>query len=199
MNKLKHCIVSECPTVKAVLDDKEFTEVVFPRLEHLNLHYLWNLEYICNDLLPEGSFAMLRILYVDACPKLKYVLKSSMLRFFSNLEDLIVDDCTAIEKIILDDDMTTELSHMSDSSFKRLTLRYLPALETIREGVWPSFEYISVCNCPNFKKINLDSKSKHAVKGIKGEKDWWDSLEWKEPSLSIHFKDLFTLVSEDDI
>ncbi|KAA3485618.1 disease resistance protein isoform X1 [Gossypium australe] len=199
MNKLKHCIVSECPTVKAVLDDKEFTEVVFPCLEHLNLHYLWNLEYICNDLLPEGSFTMLRILYVHACPKLKYVLKSSMLRFFLNLEELIVDDCTAIEKIILDDDMTTELSHMPDSSFKRLTLHYLPALETIREGVWPSFEYISVCNCPNFKKINLDSKSKHTLKGIKGEKDWWDSLEWKEPSLSIHFNDLFTLVSEDDI
>ncbi|XP_016714003.2 disease resistance protein At4g27190 isoform X2 [Gossypium hirsutum] len=199
MNKLKHCIVSECPTVKAVLDDKEFTEVVFPCLEHLDLHYLWNLEYICNDLLPEGSFTMLRILYVHACPKLKYVLKSSMLRFFLNLEELIVDDCTAIEKIILDDDMTTELSHMSDSSFKRLTLHYLPALVTIREGVWPSFEYISVCNCPNFKKINLDSKSKHTLKGIKGEKDWWDSLEWKEPSLSIHFNDLFTLVSEDDI
>ncbi|KAH1095984.1 hypothetical protein J1N35_012905 [Gossypium stocksii] len=199
MNKLKHCIVSECPTVKAVLDDKEFTEVVFPCLEHLNLHYLWNLEYICNDLLPEGSFTMLRILYVHACPKLKYVLKSSMLRFFSNLEELIVDDCTGIEKIILDDDMTTELSHMLDSSFKRLILHYLPALETIREGVWPSFEYISVCNCPNFKKINLDSKSKHTLKGIKGEKDWWDSLEWKEPSLSIHFNDLFTLVSEDDI
>ncbi|KAL1060329.1 hypothetical protein V6Z11_1Z107300 [Gossypium hirsutum] len=172
MNKLKHCIVSECPTVKAVLDDKEFTEVVFPCLEHLDLHYLWNLEYICNDLLPEGSFTMLRILYVHACPKLKY--------------ELIVDDCTAIEKIILDDDMTTELSHMSDSSFKRLTLHYLPALVTIREGVWPSFEYIN-------------SKSKHTLKGIKGEKDWWDSLEWKEPSLSIHFNDLFTLVSEDDI
>nr|KJB27844.1 hypothetical protein B456_005G012700 [Gossypium raimondii] len=199
MNKLKHCIVSECPTVKAVLDDREFTEVVFPCLEHLNLHYLWNLEYICDNLLPEGSFAMLRILYVHACPKLKYVLKSSMLRFFSKLEELIVDDCTAIEKIILDDDMTTDLSHMSDSSFKRLTLHYLPALETIREGVWPSFEYISVYNCPNFKKINLDSKSKHTLKGIKGEKDWWDSLEWKEPSLSIHFNDLFTLVSEDDI
>ncbi|KAG4156663.1 hypothetical protein ERO13_D02G010400v2 [Gossypium hirsutum] len=196
MNKLKHCIVSECPTVKAVLEDKEFTEVVFPCLEHLNLHYLWNLEYICDDLLPEGSFAMLRILYVHACPKLKYVLKSSMLRFFSKLEELIVDDCTAIEKIILDD---TDLSHMSDSSFKRLTLHYLPALETIREGVWPSFKYISVCNCPNFKKINLDSKSKHTLKGIKGEKDWWDSLQWKEPSLSIHFNDLFTLVSEDDI
>ncbi|MBA0555331.1 hypothetical protein Golob_025516, partial [Gossypium lobatum] len=199
MNKLKHCIVSECPTVKAVLEDKEFTEVVFPCLEHLNLHYLWNLECICNGLLPEGSFAMLRILYVHACPKLKYVLKSSMLRFFSKLEELIVDDCTAVEKIILDDDMTTELSHMSGSSFKRLTLHYLPVFETIREGVWPSFEYISVYYCPNFKKINLDSKSKNTLKGIKGEKDWWDSLEWKEPSLSIHFNDLFTLVSEDDI
>ncbi|KAK8549233.1 hypothetical protein V6N13_008910 [Hibiscus sabdariffa] len=199
MNKLKYCIVSGCPAVKAIVDDdEEFTEVVFPCLEHLNLHYLWNLEYICKGIVPEGSFTTLRILYVHACPKLKYVLKSSMLRFFSNLEELIVDDCTAIEKIIFDD-TTAKLSHISDFSFKSLTLHYLPALENIAEGVWPLFEYISVCNCPSFKKFDLDSKSKHTLKGIKGDKDWWDSLEWKEPSLSMHFKDLFTLVSEDDI
>ncbi|XP_039001908.1 disease resistance protein At4g27190-like [Hibiscus syriacus] len=198
MNKLKYCIVSECPAVKAIADDEEFTEVVFPCLEHLNLHYLWNLEYICKGIVPEGSFAMLRILYVHACPKLKYVLKSSMLRFFSNLEELIVDDCTAIEKIIFHD-TTAELSRISDFTFKSLTLHYLPALENIGEGVLPLFEYISVCNCRNFKKIDIDSKSKHTLKGIKGEKDWWDSLEWKEPSLSMDFKDLFTLVSEDDM
>ncbi|XVF29562.1 hypothetical protein REPUB_Repub15cG0132000 [Reevesia pubescens] len=198
IKKLIYCIVSECHAVKAIVDNEEFTEVVFPCLEHLNLHYLWNLEYIWEGFIPEGSFAMLRILYVHACPKLKYVLKSSMLQLISNLEELIVDDCTAMEKIILDD-MTTELSRMPYANFKRLTLHYLPALDNIREGAWPLFEYISVYNCPNFKKINLDSEFKHTLKGIKGEKDWWDSLEWKEPALSMDFEDLFTPVSGDDV
>ncbi|XWS13138.1 hypothetical protein CRYUN_Cryun36dG0011900 [Craigia yunnanensis] len=198
INQLKYIIVSECPAVKAIVDNEEFTEVVFPCLEHLNIHYLWNLEYIWEGVVPEGSFAMLRILHVHACPKLKCVLKSSMLQSISNLEELIVDDCAAIEKIILDD-MITESSHISYSNFQRLTLQYLPALDNIWEGAWPLFQYLNVYNCPNFKKINLDLELKHTLKEIKGEKDWWDALEWKEPALRMHFEDLFTPVSEDDI
>ncbi|XVF65780.1 hypothetical protein PTKIN_Ptkin09bG0277800 [Pterospermum kingtungense] len=106
ISKLKYCVVSECPGLKAIVDDGNFTEVVFPCLERLSIHHLWNLEYIWEGVLLEGSFAMLRTLHVHACPKLKYVFKSPMLRFVSNLEELIVDDCTAIEKIIFDD-MTT--------------------------------------------------------------------------------------------
>ncbi|XP_022722045.1 probable disease resistance protein At1g61300 [Durio zibethinus] len=198
INKLKYCIVSECPAVKAIVDNEEFTEVVFPCLEHLNIHYLWNLESIWVGVVPEGSFAMLRTLHVHACPKLKYVLRNSMLQFITNLEELIVDDCAAIEKIIVDD-MTVESSHISHFNFKTLTLHYLPVLDNIWEGAWPLFEYINVYNCPNIKKINLDSELKRTLKEIKGEKDWWDALEWKEPALRMHFDDRFTPVSEDDL
>lgn len=198
VSKLKFCIISECPTVKAIVDNEDFTEVVFPCLEHLNIHHLWNLEYICEGVVPEGSFAMLRTLHVHACPKLKYVFKSSMLQYISNLEELIVDDCTSIEKIIFDD-ITTESGHISLANFKRLTLHYLPALYNIWEGSWLLVKYINVCSCPNFKKINLDSELKTTLKEIKGEKEWWDALEWKEPALRRHFEELFTPVSEDDI
>ncbi|XVF65776.1 hypothetical protein PTKIN_Ptkin09bG0277400 [Pterospermum kingtungense] len=196
--KLKYCIVSECPAVKAIVDDEDFTEVVFPCLERLSIHHLWNLVYIWEGVLPEGSFAMLRTLHVHACLKLKYVFKSSMLQFLSNLDELIVDDCTTIEKIIVDD-MTPEQSYFSFSNFKRLTLHYLPALDNICEGAWPFVKYIDVYSCPNFKKINLDLELKHTLKEIKGEKNWWDALEWKEPGLGLHFEQLFTPVSEDDI
>ncbi|KAK6279533.1 hypothetical protein POUND7_019800 [Theobroma cacao] len=198
INKLKYCIVSECPAIKAILDGDKFTEVVFPYLERLSIHYLWNLEYIWEGVVPEGSFAMLRSLYVHACPKLKYVFKSSMLQFISNLEELIVDDCAAIEKIIFND-KTTDSGQISYSNCKRLSLHYLPALDNIGEGAWALCEHISVYNCPNLRKINLDSKLKHTLKEIKGEKDWWDALDWKEPALRMHFEDRFAPVSEDDI
>ncbi|XVF65781.1 hypothetical protein PTKIN_Ptkin09bG0277900 [Pterospermum kingtungense] len=198
ISKLKYCIVSECPAVKAIVDNEDFTEVVFPCLEHLSIHYLWNLEDIWDGVLLEGSFAMLRTLHVHACPKLKYVFKISMLRFISNLEELVVNDCTAIEKIIVDD-TTTEQSHISFSNFKRLTLHYLPALDNIWEGAWPLVEYIHVYSCPDLKKINLDLELKHTLKEIKGEKNWWDALEWKEPALRSHFEELFAPASEDDI
>ncbi|XP_017975240.1 PREDICTED: disease resistance protein At4g27190 [Theobroma cacao] len=198
INKLKYCIVSECPAIKAILDGDKFTEVVFPYLERLSIHYLWNLEYIWEGVVPEGSFAMLQSLYVHACPKLKYVFKSSMLQFISNLEELIVDDCTAIEKIIFND-KTTDSGQISYSNCKRLSLHYLPALDNIGEGAWPLCEHISVYNCPNLRKINLDSKLKHTLKEIKGEKDWWDALDWKEPALRMDFEDRFAPVSEDDI
>ncbi|OMP06410.1 Disease resistance protein [Corchorus olitorius] len=198
ISKLKYCIVSECPTIKAILDSEEFSKVVFPCLEHLSLHYLWNLEYILEGVVPEGSFSMLRIFYVHACPKLKYVFKSSMLQFISNLEELIVDDCSAIEKIIVSD-RTAESSQISHSNFKRLTLHYLPSLDDIKEGAWPLFEYINVYNCPKLKTINLDLKAKNTLKEIKGEKNWWDALDWKEPALRMHSQDLFAPVNEDDI
>ncbi|XVF65774.1 hypothetical protein PTKIN_Ptkin09bG0277200 [Pterospermum kingtungense] len=191
ISKLIHCIVSECPAVKAIVDNVDFTEVVFPCLERLSIHHLWNLLYIWEGVLPEGSFAMLRILHVHACPKLKYVFKSSMLQLVSNLEELIVDDCTTIEKIIVDD-MTSEQSRISFPNFKRLTLHYLPALDNIWEGAWPLVNHIHVYSCPNFKKINLDLELKYTLKEIKGEKNWWDALEWKEPGLGLHFEELFT-------
>ncbi|KAL9429569.1 hypothetical protein AB3S75_031388 [Citrus x aurantiifolia] len=179
INALKYCIISECPGIKTLVDDiKEHGTPIFPSLESLNFYLLWNFTSIWNENLPGGSFAELRILSVHACPKLKYVFTSSMIRSLSKLEKLAVEDCEIIETIIAEDEMT-DSGCIALSSLKMLRLNYLPRLENVGRIVCPSLEYISFYDCPQLKKIDLDSKLKALIE-IKAEKNWWDALEWED-------------------
>ncbi|KDO64055.1 hypothetical protein CISIN_1g039808mg [Citrus sinensis] len=198
INGLKFCIISECPKIETVVDGKELTTVIFPSLENLSIHHLWNLTHICEGSVPNGSFARLRILSVHACPKLKFVFSSFMIHFMSNLEDLTVEDCPAIEEIISEgeiiDSGCTALPRL-----KKLTLHYLPGLVTIWSSAWPSLEYVSFYDCPRLKNIGLGSNLKHSVMEIKAEKSWWDDLEWEDTELQLHLQNCFTTISEDDL
>ncbi|XVF29547.1 hypothetical protein REPUB_Repub15cG0130700 [Reevesia pubescens] len=196
INKLKYCIISECPNLETIVDNKEGTEVVFPCLEHLSVHYSWSLTCIWEGVVPKGSFAALRTLSFHACPKLTYVFKSSMLQFLSNLEELQVDDCEAIEKIFSAEEDTESCC----ISLKSLTLNSLPELIHISEGVQGRllFEYISVYDCPQLKQICVDSELKQTLKEIRAEKDWWDELVRKENAIPSDFEAIFTATSEGD-
>ncbi|KAH1047226.1 hypothetical protein J1N35_038010 [Gossypium stocksii] len=113
-----------------------------------------------------------------------------MLLFFSNLEELKVDDCEAIEKIISDDD---EISEARCISLKSLKLHYLPELVHIWEGPQAKvlFEYIEVYDCPQLKQIFEDSELKQTLKKIRADKDWWNGLEWEEPAVGSYFEAIF--------
>ncbi|XVF29355.1 hypothetical protein REPUB_Repub15cG0113600 [Reevesia pubescens] len=191
INKLKYCIISECPKLETIVDSKEGTETVFPCLEDLSIHYSWSLTCIWEGVVPKGSFAALRNLCLHACPKLTYVLKSPMLQFLSNLEELQVDDCEAIEKIVSIEDDTESCC----ISLKSLTLNSLPELIHISEGVQTKllFEYISVYDCPQLKQICIVSESKQTLKEIRVEKDWWE-----ETAIRSDFEANFTVTSEGD-
>lgn len=198
INGLKFCIISECPKIETVVDGKDLTTVIFPSLENLSIHHLWNLTHMCEGSVPNGSFARLRILSVHACPKLKFVFSSFMIHSMSNLEDLTVEDCPAIEEIISEgeiiDSGCTALPRL-----KKLTLHYLPGLVTIWSSAWPSLEYVSFYDCPRLKNIGLDSNLKHSIMEIKAEKSWWDDLEWEDTELQLHLQNCFTTISEDDL
>ncbi|KAB2062457.1 hypothetical protein ES319_A10G153400v1 [Gossypium barbadense] len=189
INKLKYCIISECPRLGTVVESEEGTEAVFPCLEHLSIHYCWRLACIWEGVVPKGSFAALRSLSLCTCPELTYVFKSSMLLFFSNLEELKVDDCEAIEKIISDD----EISEARCISLKSLKLHYLPELVHIGEASQAKvlFEYIEVYDCPQLKQIFEDSELKQTLKKIRADKDWWNGLEWEEPAVGSYFETVF--------
>ncbi|KAL1149062.1 hypothetical protein V6Z11_A10G166600 [Gossypium hirsutum] len=189
INKLKYCIISECPRLGTVVESEEGTEAVFPCLEHLSIHYCWRLACIWEGVVPKGSFAALRSLSLCTCPELTYVFKSSMLLFFSNLEELKVDDCEAIEKIISDD----EISEARCISLKSLKLHYLPELVHIGEAPQAKvlFEYIEVYDCPQLKQIFEDSELKQTLKKIRADKDWWNGLEWEEPAVGSYFETVF--------
>ncbi|TYG99133.1 hypothetical protein ES288_A10G171300v1 [Gossypium darwinii] len=189
INKLKYCIISECPWLGTVVESEEGTEAVFPCLEHLSIHYCWRLACIWEGVVPKGSFAALRSLSLCTCPELTYVFKSSMLLFFSNLEELKVDDCEAIEKIISDD----EISEARCISLKSLKLHYLPELVHIGEAPQAKvlFEYIEVYDCPQLNQIFEDSELKQTLKKIRADKDWWNGLEWEEPAVGSYFETVF--------
>ncbi|XVF37589.1 hypothetical protein REPUB_Repub20aG0022500 [Reevesia pubescens] len=196
-NKLKYCIISECPYLETIVDSKKVTETVFPCLEHLSIHYSWSLACIWEGVIAKGSFAALRTLFLHSCPKLKYVFKSSMLQFISNLKELQVDDCEAIENIISAEEVTESCC----ISLKSLRLQYLPELVHIWKGAQTNllFEYISVYDCPQLQQICIDSKLKQTLKEIKAEKDWWDNLVWEENEIQSHFEAIFTPILEGDV
>nr|POE97198.1 disease resistance protein [Quercus suber] len=198
LNGLRLCIVRDCPKIETLIASKNPFEVVFPVLEHLSIYYLSNLGRIWEGTIPQGSFDNLRILTVHTCPRLQFVFASSMLQFFSNLEELIVEHCPAITEIIFQD-------HVVDSGsgtlprLKTLKLHYLPELVNIMQGAWPPLENISFYNCPVLKKLGIDSNSSHTIKEIKAENDWWEKLEWQDASLHSRLQAFFTSVSDNDL
>ncbi|GAY44722.1 hypothetical protein CUMW_084030 [Citrus unshiu] len=197
MTGLKFCIISECLKIKTVVDTKEHTTAVFPSLENLTLNHLWDLTCIWEGIVPEGSFAELRILSVHACQHLEYVFTSSMIQFLAKLEELTVEYCPAVKSIILDGE-STDSSGIMLPGLKKLRLHHLPELVDIWRNEWPSLEYISFYGCPKLKKIGMDSKLKDTVIWIKAEKKWWAELEWNDTELPIHLEDRLSMFSEDD-
>ncbi|XVF65766.1 hypothetical protein PTKIN_Ptkin09bG0276500 [Pterospermum kingtungense] len=199
MKRLKYCIISECPDFETVVNCQERTDVVLPCLEHLSFHYSWSLTCIWEGVVPKGSFAALKTLALHACPKVTYVFKSSMLQFVSNLEELQVDDCEAIEKIVSRDEVTDTESYCI--SLKRLKLHCLPELVHIWEADQTKllFEYFSVYDCPQLKQICLDSKLKRKLKEIRAEQDWWDNLVSEEKAILSDCEAIFIPICERDV
>lgn len=120
-----------------------------------------------------------------------------MLQIFSNLEELIVEDCPAIEEIIFQDQVVDSGSDTLPS-LKRLKLHYLPRLVNIMKGAWPPLESISFYDCPRLKKLGIDSNTCHTLKEIKAENDWWEDLDLQD-TLRLPLQARFTPICENDL
>ncbi|XP_044500055.1 putative disease resistance protein At1g63350 isoform X2 [Mangifera indica] len=194
MNELKFCILSECPKIKTVVHVEEVEDAVFPLLETISIHRLWNFTSIWEGILPEGSFGQLRILSLNGCPKLVYVFTSSTIQHLCKLEEIVIEDCRDIEQIIVEEE-TIHSESVALPSLKKLTLNCLPGLVNIWRGPWPLLEHISFYCCPNLKKIGIDSRFKDVI--IKAEKSWWDALEWESDELRLHIENSSTIIYHD--
>uniref|UniRef100_A0A2N9FDV1 AAA+ ATPase domain-containing protein n=1 Tax=Fagus sylvatica TaxID=28930 RepID=A0A2N9FDV1_FAGSY len=194
---LRFCVIRECPKIQTVIASKELSEAVFPILEHLSINYLSNFYRISEGMIPQGSFAKLRILTIQTCPKFQFVFACSMLQIFSNLEELIVEDCPAIEEIIFQDQVVDSGSDTLPS-LKRLKLHYLPRLVNIMKGAWPPLESISFYDCPRLKKLGIDSNTCHTLTEIKAENDWWEDLDLQD-TLRLPLQARFTPICDNDL
>lgn len=133
-------------------------------------------------------FRKLRWVTILDCHNLTHL---TWLKYAPLLDYLIVENCSLIEQVIKEaednmDDMFSNLRYMS--------LRNLPMLRSVYKKAlpFPLLQYINIMECPNLKKLPLDSNSaRDRLRAIWGEKLWWDNLVWEDQAIKDQFRSKF--------
>ncbi|KAI5386402.1 disease resistance protein RPS5 isoform X1 [Lathyrus oleraceus] len=127
----------------------------------------------------------LREVHIAVCFSITHL---TWLRYAPLLEYLGVYYCLSVEHIVKeanDEDVGSESKN--DNMFinlKELLLSKIPKLVSIhkRALAFPSLKRIRVKDCPNLRKLPLNSSfaSKNNLVAIVGDTEWWDKLEWDD-------------------
>ncbi|KAH7652062.1 P-loop containing nucleoside triphosphate hydrolase protein [Dioscorea alata] len=121
----------------------------------------------------------------------------------SHLRQLYIWDCRRMEHLVQYDEVKTDEEDVDAQgpvalidafpNLKVIELINLPMLKTLSTGMtmlsFPSLETLDVRLCPMFKKLEMKAEK---LKEIRGEKSWWDKLEWEDDSkMKSNFQPLF--------
>ncbi|XP_010660252.1 probable disease resistance protein At4g27220 [Vitis vinifera] len=142
--ELKHLQVSDSPNIRYIIDSKDHRFMqhgAFPLLEALALERLDNLREVWHDPIPIGCFGNLRTLDVHSCPKLKFLLFLSTARGLSQLEEMTIVNCDAMQQIIVYE----RESEIKEDGHAGTNLQLFPKLRSLK-----------LCSLPQL--INFSSK-----------------------------------------
>ncbi|KAL6334991.1 hypothetical protein AAG906_023796 [Vitis piasezkii] len=142
------------------------------------------------DYIPNSIFYNLLLVHVDQLPKL---LDLTWLIYIPSLEHLIVHECESMEEVIGDVSGVPENLGIF-SRLKGLGLYFVPNLRSIsrRALSFPSLKSLCVRECPNLRKLPLDSNSaRNSLKTIRGESEWWQGLQWEDETIQLTFTPYF--------
>ncbi|XP_062208126.1 probable disease resistance protein At1g61300 isoform X2 [Phragmites australis] len=143
-----------------------------PRLEKISLEHLQNLR-----VLTVGKTYQLRDL--SCILKLPY------------LEHLNVSFCNKLKQLVdIQNASTVKVRDQAPvqgfQQLRILQLYSLPSLDSFCNSRldFPSLEYIDVFSCPKLKKLPFGHET-NKLKRIRGERTWWDNLEWDDKNSSL--------------
>ncbi|KAF8411215.1 hypothetical protein HHK36_003759 [Tetracentron sinense] len=199
LTNLKKCAITWCHQMKYFMVARKDR---FPSLESLRLHNMYYLMGLRKGIQTTGTLAKLKVLDVDTCPTLKSLFFRGQLQHLENLQEIKVSNCIGIKEIIAEDE-NHEMGETSDnaililSRLQRLELQSLRNLETICSGVLlvvcDSLRSIDVLNCEKLTTLSLclGDEQSPSLREIKGEKLWWDSLEWADPNTKTLLQPFF--------
>ncbi|MBA0788377.1 hypothetical protein Gotri_026430 [Gossypium trilobum] len=203
-NDLKGCTVEDCFDLVSIFSSKcdQLKE-----LESLTLRNLANLEVLVGIGVRESSlstFSSLKEITLCRSPKIKKLFAADWV--LHNLEKIEVSGCLELEEIITEPDGEGMGTNNDSIEFKfpkltSLILANLPKLKGICSEnavmVCNSLQVIEISNCPKVKRIPLllpqlkvDGEGKlypsNTLQEIRMQtEDWWESVEWKHPSLNV--------------
>ncbi|CAA7405518.1 unnamed protein product [Spirodela intermedia] len=139
----------------------------------------------------------LRVLSLSGCDGLRDL---TCIRKLACLEKIILSDCRGMGILIGEEERGHEVS--SDFDFplllqlKTITLWEFPALKIISSQpmLLPSLQVFEVYRYPLLEKIPFGSGSSKKIAIIKGEREWWDGLNWGEDEEGQSIKHQFSHV-----
>ncbi|KAJ4718435.1 NBS-LRR type disease resistance protein [Melia azedarach] len=170
-------------------DDSKLLDVLcLDDLKHLNSLRIANcelLEELKIDHIGEvqkarqlHAFHRLGFVRISFCRKLRDL---TWLVFAPNLKRLYITNCSYMEEIISAEKLGEGLDFFTELRY--LHLEKLPNLKCIyRKSLhFPQLGGIFISQCPELKKLPLDSNSTNQRKiRIRGEEDWWKKLQWED-------------------
>ncbi|XP_039172250.1 disease resistance protein RPS2 [Eucalyptus grandis] len=171
--ELKHLHVQNCPSIQFVVHSAEHVQcTTFTRLESLFLKSLNNFEKISRGCLAPESFGKLKIVKVDDCDVIKHLFPLSMMRIFSQLEEIEISNCKLMQQIITnavaeeDGDEIDDDPKVKSCNLRRLTLQNLAEMTSFYKTVdhsveffdgqqvlLPRLEILTLSKLPKLKKI----------------------------------------------
>lgn len=181
LEQLRCCVLGECNELQVLIHVEDFKEegdgITLGSLEYLYVYYMKNLEAIWRGPVPKGSLSCLKSLTLRTCPRVISIFTPELLENLCNLEELVVEDCPGLSSLV-----SCKYSGQSEAplympALRKMSLHYLPELTSISGGlqIAPRVEWLSFYDCPNLKSLDLSVRE---VKRIRGQRDWWESLEW---------------------
>jgi disease resistance protein RPS2 len=155
-------------------------------LELIDCSNLKDLSINNSSITRETSFNSLRRVSVVNCSKLEDL---TWLTLAPNIKFLTISRCSKMEEIIRQEKSgQRNLKVFEKLEFLRLVS--LPKLKVIYPDAlpFPSLKEIFVDDCPNLRKLPLNSNSakEHRIV-IQGWEDWWRRLEWEDEAAQHTF------------
>ncbi|XP_058071238.1 putative disease resistance protein At4g19050 [Magnolia sinica] len=195
MAELKECQVERCDRLETFFEGENASSDSLSLLENIWMSNLGRLRSVCEGTYGSRSFANLKHIRLDYCPKLIVVFSSSVC--LQSLEMLEIKFCSRLEAVFEED----AIPHGSLQRLHTVYLWELPKLESISQSIYLSaMKKLRVRGCWKLKKLPLcvgdnDSASNSISGGggieVGGELKWWDNLKWENGCIKnqINFKE----------
>ncbi|KAK3200794.1 hypothetical protein Dsin_024209 [Dipteronia sinensis] len=214
--KLESLLVYRCNSLEEIFDLQEVNlekwshSTVSSQLRELDLRDLQKMRHIWNkDPQRKLSFQKLNKVRIENCWSLENIFPASIARNLSQLEQLYIDGCRAMENIVAEEE-GADLEAVTRFDFPRLTSLKLIDLYQLRyfypgghTAEWPALNKLSMGD--SLRLISQDQFSEHLIPKLKfmkvndGESVIPPDILWRFPNLKKlefsrgSFEEIFSL------